>query len=310
MKRKLFVSLLIIIVLSACSNNDKKVDKEYRSMQYSIIKGMNASQEGRYSEAINHFLKAYQIDPKVIDTLRELGYNYGATGDYVMAERFYREALKVSPNDSKVALNLGTIYFNQKRYEDSLKIISGVNIENMTLEIRVLRAYNFYALKQYDEAYKLLKELESQKRDDVYFAKVYGDVLLATGKLGELHPFITKLYNEKPSNPEIAYIYGKHLYYNLGKTKEAFEAFDRYIIDYGIYKELNLEAAKISCDVGRYDLGKRYLDLLPDKVKYEEDYLTIASKVYEGLNDQAKVKEITAALKIVKKEWFYERMEN
>ena len=248
-------------------------------------------------------MKAYSINPNELYTLRELAYNYGASGDYIMAEKFYLEALKVAPNDEKVVFNLGTIYFNKKKYIESLDIVNKIDISNANTDIKSLRAYNLYELGKSEEAYKILKEIEGLKTDDLYYAKVYGDVLLKTGRLGELHPYITKLYKEKSDNPEIVYIYGKHLHYNLGKTKEAFEAFDRYIIDYGVHKELNLESANIACDIEKYELGKRYLDLLPEKIKYEEGYLTTALRVYTGLKDQEKIKEYSTALKTVKKDW-------
>lgn len=302
MKGRKIAVLLFILLLTACSNNEEKVDATYKEMQYSIIRGLNASQEGKYSVAIGHFMKAYAINPNEIYTLRELAYNYGASGDYTMAEKYYLEALKVAPNDEKVVFNLGTIYFNKKKFTESLAIVNKIDITNANTDIKSLRAYNLYELGQYEEAYKILKDIENLKTDDLYYAKVYGDVLLKTGRLGELHPYITKLYKEKSENPEIVYLYGKHLNYNLGKTKEAFEAFDRYIIDYGVYKELNLEAANIACDIEKYDLGKKYLDLLPDKIKYEESYLITALRVYTGLKNQEKIKELTTALKTVKKD--------
>lgn len=299
MKIKKILLFGLILLFTACSN--KEIDESYKQMQYSIIRGLNASQEGKYSEAIGHFFKAYQINPNEIYTLRELGYNYGATGDYIMAERFYLEALNVSPNDSKIIFNLGSIYFNQKRFEESLKITSKINLENTTLEIKSLKAYDLYNLNKNDEAYLILKEIESLMNSDLYYAKIYGDVLLKTGRLGELHPYISKLYKENNNNPEIVYLYGKHLHYNLAKSNDALEIFERYIIDYGIYKELNLEAARISCDIERFDLGKKYLELLPDKIKYEDEYLKTAIRVYEGLKDEGKLKELNTALKKITK---------
>lgn len=117
-------------------------------------------------------------------------------------------------------------------------------------------AYNLYNLNKVSDAYSILKPLENVKKDDLYFVKIYGDVLLKTGRIGELHPYITKLYKEKDSNPEIVYIYAKHLHYNLYKGMEALEAIETYIINYGVYKEVNLEGAKIACDIGRFDMAK------------------------------------------------------
>lgn len=300
MFKKTIFLLTLILFLGACGNN--QVNPAEKEMQYSIIRGLNASQEGKYNVAIQHFLKAYAINSKELYTLRELGYNYGASGDFAMAEKYYLEALAVNPNDSRVVFNLGTIYFNQKKYEESLKILSNINIENITVDIRSLMAYNLYNLNKVSDAYSILKPLENVKKDDLYFVKIYGDVLLKTGRIGELHPYITKLYKEKDSNPEIVYIYAKHLHYNLYKGMEALEAIETYIINYGVYKEVNLEGAKIACDIGRFDMAKKYIDLIPDKLRYEEEYLNVAIRVYTGLKDDKKIMELKTVLEKVKKE--------
>lgn len=300
MLKKMIFLLVLILALGACANN--QVNQAEKEMQYSIIRGLNASQEGKYNIAIEHFLKAYSINPKESYTLRELGYNYGASGDFAMAEKYYLEALSINPNDSRVVFNLGTIYFNQKKYEDSLKILSNINIENTTVDIRGLIAYNLYSLNKFSEAYTILKPLEIMKNDDLYFVKIYGDTLLKTGRIGELHPYITKLYKEKESNPEIVYIYAKHLHYNLYKGMDALEVIETYIINYGVYKEINLEGANIACDLGRFDMGKKYIELMPDKSRYEEEYLNIAIRVYTGLKDEKKLMELKTILEKVKKE--------
>ena len=300
MKFRDYVVLLVLFTFTACSNNE--VSDTFKQKQYSIIKGLNASQEGKYSVAIGHLLNAYAIDSKDIFTLRELALNYGKSGDFKNSERFYVEMLAISPNDSGATYNLGTLYYNQKKYKESLNILERVNIENVTNDIKSLIAYNYYSLEEYEKAYTKLKGLESVKKDDLYFAKVYGDTMLKTKRLGQLHPYITKLYEEKPGNLEITYIYAKHLNENLGKSSDAIGVLEQYIINYGVYKEINLEAARISMQLNDFDNAKKYLVLLPERYKYEEDYLKVALEVYTGLNDSAKVNEIETVLKKITKE--------
>ena len=91
--------------------------------------------------------------------------------------------------------------------------------------------------------------------------------MLKTKRLGQLHPYITKLYEEKPGNLEITYIYAKHLNENLGKSSDAIGVLEQYIINYGVYKEINLEAARISMQLNDFDNAKKYLVLLPERYK-------------------------------------------
>lgn len=298
MKKLLVLSSLILVV--ACSNNE--VSDSFKQKQYSIIKGLNASQEGKYSTAIGHLLNAYSIDPKDTMTLRELALNYGKSGDEKNSERFYREMLSIVPNDSTATYNLGTLYYNQKKYKESLAVLEKINIENATLDIKSLIAYNYYSLGDFEKAYNRLREMETLKKDDLYFAKIYGDTMLKTKRLGQLHPYITKLYTQNPSNPEVAFIYAKHLNENLGKIRDAIEVLEKYIIDYGVYKDINLEASRMAISIGEYSNAKKYLDLLPEKLKYDEDYLKTALEVFKGLKDETKIKETETILRKIEKE--------
>lgn len=300
MKFKTYIMLLTLFILAACSNND--VSDTFKQKQYSIIKGINASQEGKYSVAIGHLLNAYAVDSKDTFTLRELALNYGKSGDVKNAERFYLELLAITPNDSTATYNLGTLYYNQKKYKESLNVLERISIENVTNDIRSLVAYNYYSLEEYEKAYIKLKELETVKKSDLYFTKVYGDTMLKTKRLGQLHPYITKLYEEQPSNLEIVYIYAKHLNENLGKSREAIGVLEQYIINYGVNKEINLEAARIAVKLNDFENAKKYLELLPEKYKYEEDYLKVAIEVYTGFKDEQKVYELETVLKKIAKE--------
>lgn len=301
MKHKYLIFIVVLMIFSSCTNN--KVNPIYKEKQYSIIKGLNASQEGKYSVAIGHFLNAYAIDPKEPYTLRELALNYGQSGDYKNAEKFYLEFLEIMPNDSNVTYNLGIIYYNQKRYAESIDLLSKISAENNTIDIISLKAYNYYGLGNFNETYTILKDLVELKKNDIYFTKIYADVLLKTGRIGELHPFITKVYKENLNNPEIIYIYGKHLNDNLGRSKDAIDTFERYIIDYGVNREINLEAARVTLEENKPEEAKKYLELLPEKLKYEEEYLNLSLKVYEKLHDTDKVKEINTVLKKIVREW-------
>lgn len=300
MKFKKTILLSSMLLFVACSNNE--VSDTFKQKQYSIIKGLNASQEGKYNVAISHLLNAYAIDPKDTMTLRELALNYGKSGDEKNSERFYREMLSIVPNEPIATYNLGTLYYNQKKYSESLAVLERINIENATADIRGLIAYNYYSMGEYEKAYNKLKELEVAKKDDLYFAKIYGDTMLKTKRLGQLHPYITKLYEQNSSNPEVVYIYAKHLNENLGKSREAIEVLERYIINNGINKEINLEAARISMEINEYSNAKKYIDLLPEKYKYEEVYLKTALEIYKGLKDEMKTKETETVLKKIERE--------
>lgn len=293
---KILVLLLFTLLMMGCSNSKKKDDSKFKQKQYNLIKGLNQSQQGKYSKAIEFLLISYSIDSKDTMVLRELAYNYWQAGDIKNAERFYLEFLKINPNDSLVRFNLGTIYYNNEEYDKSLKLLEATNQEIITNDIIALVGYNYFGLKNYEKSYEILKSISTKKTGDLYFSKVYGEVLLQTKRLGELHPYITKLYEANTNNPEVVYIYGKHLAFNLGKYTEAVEVYKKYIIDNGANKVINLEAAKMCIELKNYILAKQFLDLISEQEKYKKNYLEVALEVYKGLNDYTKVNEINAIL--------------
>lgn len=300
MKIKIYALLFFIFFLGACSNNE--VSDTYKEEQYSIIKGLNFSQEGKYSIAIGEYFKAYKINSSNPFTLRELALNYGKSGDLVNSEKFYKELLAVLPNDPSTLYNLGILYYNQQRFQDSLNILSKIGIENLTADTKSLEAFDYYRLGKVDEAYKRLQLLQEAKKDDIEFSKIYIEILMKIGKLGELHPYISKVYANNLNNPEIVYLYANHLNNNLGKYKEAIEVYETYTINYGIQKEILLDAAKLSLENYNYDASKKYLNLVPEKFKYEKVYLNLALQTYKGLNDVNKIKEIESIIKKNEKE--------
>ena len=68
-------------------------------MEYSLLRGVNYSQQNQYEKAIIEYQKAYVLDSNNVILLKEMGYCYYQFGDYTKAEEFWLKALKQTPND-------------------------------------------------------------------------------------------------------------------------------------------------------------------------------------------------------------------
>jgi tetratricopeptide (TPR) repeat protein len=87
---------------------------------YSGISHYNASEQ---QEAIDDFSKAVEIHPYHLHSLDNLAGAYVQVDDNASAEKYYLEALKISPYYDEVLINLSSIYYNNKEYQKAYEAI-------------------------------------------------------------------------------------------------------------------------------------------------------------------------------------------
>jgi len=73
----------------------------------------------RQPQALTEYQKALAVSPKDPDLLNDLGYYYYVRGDFVHAEQWMRAAIKHAPLHERAWVNLGMVYGDQKRYQES-----------------------------------------------------------------------------------------------------------------------------------------------------------------------------------------------
>lgn len=297
---KAFYFLLIIILLNACSNNE--VRTSYKNERYSIIKGINASQNGKYSLAIEEYSRAYSYNNNNIFTLRELGMLYGLTGDLKNSEIFYKKALAVNNNDSVSIFNLAVLYYNEGIFEDSLALISSIPIESISPDTKKIKGFNYYSLNRKNEAYEELNSIKNNIEDDIEFAKIYSELLIDLRKINELHPYIHNLYRKNISNVDFVILYGKHLIENLGRNNEAEKIYKDFLIQNGPNKILIMELSYLEYQRKNYLEARKYINLVPENSKYDLDVLELEHKIYIKLDNVEKTREIEVLLSRIKKE--------
>lgn len=88
----------------------------YLSLNYTLI-GDQYYYLGKYSQAINYFTKAYNIDksikefPKIIDDLNKIAKCYQALKDYKNAKKYLDQALNLSTNKQYVHRKIDTLNY-------------------------------------------------------------------------------------------------------------------------------------------------------------------------------------------------------
>ena len=111
MNKKTVVVLGLSILISGCLNANKEKN-------YNFIKGLNEYQKNDKVSALENYKKAYEVDKNNIVLLNEIAYLYVDLGNYEEAEKYYKKALEVKPNDENSLKNLlELLYLQNKRTE-------------------------------------------------------------------------------------------------------------------------------------------------------------------------------------------------
>ena len=92
MNKKTVVVLGLSILISGCLNASKEKN-------YNFIKGLNEYQKNDKVSALENYKKAYEVDKNNVVLLNEIAYLYVDLGNYEEAEKYYKKALEVKPND-------------------------------------------------------------------------------------------------------------------------------------------------------------------------------------------------------------------
>jgi len=78
--------------------------------------------QGRFTEAENHYLAVLRQSPDNPDLLASLGWSYQLQGKYEDSERVLQEALRRDPHHQTALYNLGWLYGNRGDYDRALAI--------------------------------------------------------------------------------------------------------------------------------------------------------------------------------------------
>ena len=109
--KKIVIVLGLSILISGCLSVNKEKN-------YNFIKGLNEYQKNDKVSALENYKKAYEVDKNNVVLLNEIAYLYVDLGNYEEAEKYYKKALEVKPNDENSLKNLLELpYLQNKRTE-------------------------------------------------------------------------------------------------------------------------------------------------------------------------------------------------
>lgn len=111
----------------------KLLEKNPDNPEYLHRMGVVCTRLQRDGEARSYYERARQHDPKNVGLLTDMGYSAYIRGNYIEAERFLRDALKLKPNDKRATSNLALVLGSRGKTEESLALLRSVGDEASAL---------------------------------------------------------------------------------------------------------------------------------------------------------------------------------
>jgi type IV pilus assembly protein PilF len=114
------ITSLFIILLSACSHNrtpEKNPDQKKADIYY--MYGTDSLLKQKYTEALDHLLKAYNLEPNNHLVLNNLGMAYYFKKDTAKALKYINRSLELNPQNSDARNNLASIYFHKSKFNEA-----------------------------------------------------------------------------------------------------------------------------------------------------------------------------------------------
>ena len=215
-----------MFILIGCSNT--KIAKE---AEYSLLRGVNYSQQKEYSKAMAEYEKSYVINPNNIILLKELGYCYYQFGDYEKAEKFWLKGLDISPKDENIIKNLATLYYEQRKFDKSLKIMQSAYNLNDSYYLR-LKALIMAESNKTEAAYRVFQKMNTEDFD-ISSSLKYMEILKKLNKKDELYYFMKNSYPFFQNDRDYILEYAQNLEVIYSLNREAEKVLLNYIVENG-----------------------------------------------------------------------------
>lgn len=119
--------LVAVLVLSGCATQSNSTYKQ-KSMPERIEAWNNVAREyirlQQFEEAKRPLKQALTIDPEAANSLMLMAYVFQSQGESQIAEDYYQQALKSSPDDASVNNNYGIFLLTERRYSEACQYLS------------------------------------------------------------------------------------------------------------------------------------------------------------------------------------------
>jgi len=206
--------------ISGCGFEKAAVRKNHS--EKTITLGEAYMGEGRYTNALREFLKAYRENPDDPFLNNDLGLAYLAKGDAEKAVFHFKRAIELKPGYSPAKNNLGSAYIALKQWDKAIECFNSAKNDLLYATPYFPLSnlgYVYYMKKDYGRAEKYYNEALDLQPDFPKALDGLGQVYTAMGRYKDA---IRVLKRAAAKAPKVAPIYmnlakayaGDHQYYN------------------------------------------------------------------------------------------------
>ncbi len=260
-----------------------------------------------YDKAIEALEKCIEINPEPDYLYLELAKNYLALKLYDKAEKNFNRVLKTKPNDRYVLEFMFEVYFQQRKYKESVQVVEKLVTFNPLFKEQLANLY--YLEKRYDDAINVIDELTEEFGNDSYRNELRKRI---SAKITNPDNQISRLENKIKENPksEQNYLNLIYVYSQNKQEKKAFEIAKRLLdkkpkselVHLALYKfylsdnnsKEGIKSMKIALKSDKIDTASKYkiindfLLFLDTNPQYESQ-LTEIVKILSSGDNSAKV---------------------
>lgn len=213
--RTMLIIGLSIITISLYSQNAKKFLKT----------GSTFAKAEKYTEAIDHFTKAIEVDPNLTEAYIERAKAYEKVSKIELAATDYESATVISPKTQSHFYDAGRLYYALSNYEKSLALCDqAIELDKKYIEAFEIKVNCLIAMNKYDDALtEANRALDIKRTSSTYKTR---------GKVN----FLLKKYEDAESDYNSAYTRDKkdeesivglaNSYYEMDKLTEALETIE------------------------------------------------------------------------------------
>ncbi|MDD3625858.1 MAG: tetratricopeptide repeat protein, partial [bacterium] len=201
----------------------------------------------RWNEAIEEYEKVLSLNYYLPNIHFNLGRLYEKIGNGDKAEQFYRQTIRMDPENYSGMEKLGLLLISDKRYNEALTfIINALTKEHDNVKIMIQLFECYRNLDQLDQAKKILQQANELAPDDFEVIKSWGDYYLDIEDLKNARKSYEALVL-KDNEYVPALLKLGHIYTGLKEYEKAEE----------LYKKI-IKMTKARKDTAFYGLGYLY----------------------------------------------------
>lgn len=304
--KKILFTLSCCLLLASCTVYQKVVtvvtepaqeepDVDLSCSYFYFLWGSHAEFTARYAEAFEAYEKALICDPKVSYLREKIPILLLKMGEYEKAATWLRQALKDRPEENNNRLFLASLYIQQDKLAEAIKLYYQIlerDPDNESVHLRLGLLYSHQ--EEYDKAENIFRQL-LKKNGDSYFVRLsLARLLKQTDKPEEAAKEYEKSL-ELNWSKELAYEFGNYLA-SLKKHADALRLYTSIAESDPFDERAGLSRVQAFLDMSKNDEALEELKNISTFSKNPANIELIMSKVLLRNNEVQKAKDILERL--------------